>query len=183
MGDAEGPLARFGALILSARVARGWSIRDLSAHSGVGLNTCSTAERGRNDPRFTSALKLAAALGIDLSALVQPNGTGASPFAGAAIPEPGSTPGAPAARGRLARVEVKGFRDLGIVRVTETTLAGEPMLHAECDDGSSADFPPSSLHFITWLPEGAQAPARAAIPADPWGEPDEFGDGEPGGPF
>lgn len=68
--------------------------------------------------------------------------------------------------GRLARVEVKGFRDLGIVRVTETTLAGEAMLHAECDDGSSADFPPSSLHFITWLPDDAETKAvRIALPA------------------
>lgn len=73
-------------------------------------------------------------------------------------------------RGRRARVEVKGFRDLGVVRVTETTLAGEPMLHAECDDGSSADFPPSSLHFITWLPDGlVEMAARAAIPA-PFGD-------------
>jgi hypothetical protein len=45
--------------------------------------------------------------------------------------------------------------------VTETTLAGEPMLHAECPDGSSADFPPSSLHFITWLPEGAELQPKA----------------------
>jgi hypothetical protein len=85
--------------------------------------------------------------------------------------------------GRLARVEIKGFRNLGIVRVTETTLAGEPMLHAECDDGSSADFPPSSLHFITWLPEGALRGPAAAIPAslgdddDPWAGGD---DPEPG---
>jgi 8-oxo-dGTP pyrophosphatase MutT (NUDIX family) len=67
----------------------------------------------------------------------------------------------PAPAGRLARVEVKGFRDLGVVRVSETTLAGEPMLHAECGDGSSADFPPSSLHFITWLPDGADRAPRA----------------------
>ena len=89
------------------------------------------------------------------------------PTAADAITSPGSIPAAGAApAGRLARVEVKGFRDLGIVRVTETTLAGEAMLHAEKDDGSSADFPASSLHFITWLPEGAiQAPAMAAIPA------------------
>ena len=76
---------------------------------------------------------------------------------GAEAPEPSP--------GRRARVEVKGFRDLGVVRVTETTLAGEPMLHAECDDGSSADFPPSSLHFITWLADGALAPVtRAELP-------------------
>jgi hypothetical protein len=77
----------------------------------------------------------------------------------------GTAAAAPEPRpGRLARVEVKGFRDLGIVRVTETTLAGEAMLHAEKDDGTSADFPASSLHFITWLPEGAQETTRAMLP-------------------
>lgn len=39
------------------------------------------------------------------------------------------------------------------------------MLHAECDDGSSADFPPSSLHFITWLPETAGVDPRLALMA------------------
>jgi hypothetical protein len=63
--------------------------------------------------------------------------------------------------GRQARVEVKGFRDLGIVRITETTLAGEPMLHAEKDDGSAADFPASSVHFITWIPDPASAITQA----------------------
>jgi len=87
----------------------------------------------------------------------------------AAMAEPDAQPSvgeaAAAKPGRLARVEVKGFRNLGIVRVTETTLAGEAMLHAESDDGSSADFPPSSLHFITWLPESAlDGAARAELP-------------------
>jgi hypothetical protein len=90
----------------------------------------------------------------------------------------------PEPKGKLGRVEVKGFRDLGIVRISETTLAGEPMLHAECGDGSSADFPPSSLHFITWLPEGAVAGSQATLAAltagtqtCPCGEPkDAFGD-------
>lgn len=81
--------------------------------------------------------------------------------------EPAADEAAPevpsAARGRLARVEVKGFRDLGIVRVTESTLAGEPMLRAESTDGAVAEFPASSLHFITWLPEGVQV--RSAEPA------------------
>ena len=81
--------------------------------------------------------------------------------------------------GRLAHCEVKGFRDLGIVRVTESTLAGEAMLRAESTDGAVAEFPASSLHFITWLPEGAQVPAHeepAAIggggcyPDEPWNE-------------
>lgn len=104
----------------------------------------------------------------------------ASPFADATTLD-GSTPGAGAATrpGRRARVEVKGFRDLGVVRVTETTLAGEPMLHAECDDGSSADFPPSSLHFITWLPDGAlEGMARAALPASAGGFDPRYETGE-----
>jgi hypothetical protein len=95
----------------------------------------------------------------------------------------------PEPKGRRARVEVKGFRDLGIVRVSETTLAGEPMLHAECDDGSSADFPPSSLHFITWLPEGAvgktNPPRALGVAVDGW-ESDEdsvYDDGREEEPF
>jgi hypothetical protein len=95
--------------------------------------------------------------------------------AGAITPAPGLTPDAAAATppGRLARVEVKGFRDLGIVRVSETTLAGEPMLHVERDEGGGADFPPSSLHFITWLPDGALEGPRAALPlGQPWINPD-----------
>jgi len=99
--------------------------------------------------------------------------------------EPAAEP-EPTPAGRLARVEVKGFRDLGIVRVTETTLAGEPMLHAERTEwsgpgfkGDAADFPASSVHFVTWLPEGA-VPASNARPAitagddgDPWGSDDD----------
>jgi hypothetical protein len=79
-----------------------------------------------------------------------------------------------AAEGRLARVEVKGFRDLGIVRVTESTLAGEAMLRAETADGAVAEFPASSLHFITWLPPGVQAQGRPAITR---ANPDYDGDG------
>lgn len=88
--------------------------------------------------------------------------------------DPGSPAGTPP--GRLARVEVKGFRDLGLVRVTETTLAGEPMLHAVREDGVSADFPPSSVHFITWIPDGALTvtEARAAL-SGPGPRPDFAG--------
>jgi hypothetical protein len=73
-------------------------------------------------------------------------------------------PAPPEPSGRLARIEVKGFRDLGVVRVTEVTLAGELMVHAERTPwssaeftGDAADFPASSLHFVTWLPETAAA--------------------------
>jgi hypothetical protein len=102
--------------------------------------------------------------------------------------EPESPAAAP--RGRLANVEVKGFRDLGVVRVSEATLAGEPMLHAERTEwsssgfrGDAADFPASSLHFITWLPDGALEDApRAAIPAGRTRDDDDEDDGETGWP-
>ena len=74
---------------------------------------------------------------------------------------------APEPEGRLAHVEVKGFRDLGVVRVSESTLGGVAMLRAVDADGAVAEFPASSLHFITWLPEGAELaaePRRALTP-------------------
>lgn len=87
----------------------------------------------------------------------------------------------PPPSGRLARIEVKGFRDLGVVRVTEATFAGEPMVHAErtpwsseAFEGDAADFPASSLHFVTWLPERliAEGTHRAISGRDYIGPPD-----------
>lgn len=94
----------------------------------------------------------------------------------------------PAAPARLARVEVKGFRDLGVVAVSESTLAGEAMLRCEARDGSVSEFPASSVHFITWLPAGAGWPggkprqaltSGALLAHGGWGEgwePDEEDD-------
>ena len=79
----------------------------------------------------------------------------------AMLPSTGEPPG------KLAHVEVKGFRDLGVVRVSESTLGGVAMLRAVDADGAVAEFPASSLHFITWLPEGvelAAEPRRALTP-------------------
>lgn len=85
-------------------------------------------------------------------------------------PVPVSSP--PEPPGRLARCEVKGFRDLGVVRVTETTLGGEPMVHAERTpwsgpdfEGDAADFPASSLHFVTWLSAEHVSRLASARPA------------------
>lgn len=80
----------------------------------------------------------------------------------------------------LARVEVKGFRDLGVVALSETTLAGEPMLRAEGRDGSVAEFPASSVHFISRLPAGSQWPADARRQAITAGHPvdDGYWDGD-----
>lgn len=81
---------------------------------------------------------------------------------------------------RLANVEVKGFRDLGVVAVSEITLAGVPFLHAESRDGSAADFPASSVHFIAWLPPGSpwpEKPRAIASTRDPWADDDGPDDG------
>jgi len=61
----------FGALILRERTMRRWSVRDLAAASGVSLHAISRAERGLSDPCLSVALKLAGALGIDLSCLAR----------------------------------------------------------------------------------------------------------------
>lgn len=96
-------------------------------------------------------------------------------------PPPAAEGATPEPAGRLARIEVKGFRDLGVVRVTETTFAGEPMVHAErtpwsseAFEGDAADFPASSLHFVTWLPERliAEGTHRAISGRDYIGPPD-----------
>ena len=104
----------------------------------------------------------------------------AAGYAAAAKGEPAPGPERPAAPPpRLANVEVKGFRDLGVVAVSEITLAGVPFLHAESRDGSSADFPASSVHFIAWLPPGSPWPEKpkAIAAPDPWTyEPDDAPD-------
>jgi hypothetical protein len=107
--------------------------------------------------------------------------------------------GSPApAAGKLAHVEIKGFRDLGICRVTEGSLAGLPMVHVERTpmshpdfEGDIADFPPDSLHFVTWVPEtalGRPEPQRALPLGAGSGSDLTEDDGDPwatgdGGPF
>lgn len=149
-GEPPKVLAGFGAKIREARKAAGMTQEALAVLLPVSRAEVGHWETGNADPGVAGLLRVAEALGVDVATLV-----------------PGTPPPAAqdASQGRLARCEVKGFRDLGIVRVSESTLAGEPMLRAESADGAVAEFPASSLHFITWLPEGAQvkAPEHAAI--------------------
>jgi transcriptional regulator with XRE-family HTH domain len=149
---AQTTLTDLGMNIRAARQAAGMTQEDLAKAVDRTQTAVSYWEAGKRDPGTPDLLRIAVALGVSAASLL-----------------PDTAP--PPARGRLARVEVKGFRDLGIVRVTESTLAGEAMLRAETEDGAVAEFPASSLHFITWLPEGVKAPAALTMR-----EPASFGD-------
>jgi transcriptional regulator with XRE-family HTH domain len=161
---AQTTLTDLGMNIRAARQAAGMTQEDLAKAVDRTQTAVSYWEAGKRDPGTPDLLRIAVALGVSAASLL-----------------PDTAP--PPARGRLARVEVKGFRDLGIVRVTESTLAGEAMLRAETADGAVAEFPASSLHFITWLPEGAVVPKSepAALPARDYyvDEPDDWDERNP----
>jgi XRE family transcriptional regulator, regulator of sulfur utilization len=144
-----------GVAIREARTAAGLTQKELADSLGVTQTAVSYWESARRDPGVTELLRIASALGVKAASLLPATHRELAP-------------------GRLARVEVKGFRDLGVVRVTESTLAGEAMLRAETAGGAVAEFPASSLHFITWLPEGTEMTpaARPAIPSG-WRDHDE----------
>jgi transcriptional regulator with XRE-family HTH domain len=169
-------LTGLGANIRAARTAAGMTQEALAEVLGCTQTAVSYWEAGKRDPGVQDLLRIAEALSVPAASL---------------LPDTAPKAAQGAAEGRLARVEVKGFRDLGIVRVSESTLAGEPMLRAESTDGAVAEFPASSLHFITWLPDGAKVPA-AITSGGPWShggdddlEPDadEADDYNEGGPF
>lgn len=63
--------AVLGKRVKRLRTWRGWSLRDLAAKSGVALNSCSRAERGFA-LTLVNTVNLAAALGVEPSALVAP---------------------------------------------------------------------------------------------------------------
>jgi len=161
-------LADLGVNIRAARIVAQMTQESLAGKLGCTQTAVSYWEAGKRDPGVPDLLRIAEALSVPAASL---------------LPDTAPKGAQGAGEGRLARVEVKGFRDLGIVRVTESTLAGEPMLRAESTDGAVAEFPASSLHFITWLPDGAQVPARepAALPARDYyvDEPDDWDERNP----
>jgi transcriptional regulator with XRE-family HTH domain len=167
---AQAALTELGMKIREARRAAGMVQADLGKVLDRTATSVSYWETGKRDPGIPALLRIAEALGVAAASL---------------LPDRAPKGAQEAAPGRLARVEVKGFRDLGIVRVTESTLGGEAMLRAETTDGAVAEFPASSLHFITWLPPGVQVPERAAVTSgDPWshGDDDDLDDDDRG-PF
>lgn len=59
-----------GATIRGLRLARGWSLRDLSQASGISVPYLSEIERGRKDPSGAVLAQLAEALDLSLGALL-----------------------------------------------------------------------------------------------------------------
>lgn len=59
-----------GATIRGLRLARGWSLRDLSQASGISVPYLSEIERGRKDPSGAVLAQLAEALDLPLGALL-----------------------------------------------------------------------------------------------------------------
>jgi transcriptional regulator with XRE-family HTH domain len=59
---------RLGGLIVTARKARGWSLRDLEKVCGVSSSMLSKIEAGKvKDPRFSTVIRIIDALGITLA--------------------------------------------------------------------------------------------------------------------
>jgi len=62
--------ARLGARIRHEREARGWSLSDLAARSGVSRAMINKVERGESSPTATLLGRLSGAFGLTLSALL-----------------------------------------------------------------------------------------------------------------
>jgi transcriptional regulator with XRE-family HTH domain len=60
----------FAANVRAARRASGLTQEDIAGRSGIHPTEVSRIERGLRDPRISTVLRLAAALGVPVSALV-----------------------------------------------------------------------------------------------------------------
>lgn len=67
----DDPLRVVGERLKAARLARGWSTRDLAEAGDIALNTISLIERGKISPTVATLHKLATALGVPLSFFVE----------------------------------------------------------------------------------------------------------------
>ena len=66
-------MATFGERLRAVRLAKGWTRYELSKRSGVGEATLSRLENTDRDVTFRTAQLLAAALGVTLDALADPD--------------------------------------------------------------------------------------------------------------
>ena len=122
-----------GAAIRKLRLARGWSLAQLSDQSGVPISTLSRVELGQNALNYDKLVRLCRALDVDLESLVTREAEGAvAPTGRRSVTR--QADGAPvrlgAARGRRAAAELlaKSFSPV-IVEVTAESLAGHgPLL-------------------------------------------------------
>lgn len=69
--DAVQVAAHIGARVRGARQARGWTLDDLAARSGVSRRAVVNVEQGASSPSIDTLLKLARALGASLASLVE----------------------------------------------------------------------------------------------------------------
>src|SRR5690242_21835394 len=61
---------RTGRAVKQQREAAGFSLRDLAARSGISASMISDVERGMKSPTVTTVVRLAEALGVSASALI-----------------------------------------------------------------------------------------------------------------
>ena len=64
-------LLRLGKKITVTRKAKGYSLRDLAAHAEISKGNLSDIERGNRDPRYSTLLAIATALGMAVTELIQ----------------------------------------------------------------------------------------------------------------
>lgn len=63
-------IKKFGRNLKEIREKKGISLRDLALEADLSANTISEIELGKRDPRMTTVVKLASALGIDPAELL-----------------------------------------------------------------------------------------------------------------
>jgi transcriptional regulator with XRE-family HTH domain len=135
---------RLGARLRLEREARGWSLSDLAARSGVSRAMINKIERGESSPTATLLGRLSGAFNLTLSALLA------------------RTEAAPG--GRLMRAaEQARWQDpaTGYIRTQVAPAPGSDLpvdlTHVVLPAGASVTFPASSYTFtrhLVWLIEG-----------------------------
>ena len=63
-------LVRLGERIRRQRRRKGWTQTELGQRIGYSLNGIAKIEQGNSDPKYTSLVKIADALGVDMLALI-----------------------------------------------------------------------------------------------------------------
>jgi XRE family aerobic/anaerobic benzoate catabolism transcriptional regulator len=72
-------LRRLGIAVRSLRKARGWSRRDLAAHTGISERFLADVEAGQANPSLLRLLTLAQTFGVELTAMLADGGAPALP--------------------------------------------------------------------------------------------------------